>query len=147
MRERSKVFRLILFSILRIEFRIEGLGFVDTPYFFLVADSNRICFYAPDQQRVLAGKSSSDNLFRLTGIQLEPDTLVNLCSGNLPSDVSEVSPAALTRASWDTKEQSIEFPSSDGQAWYRIWMDQGKRRDGEDGDIRAGQKNFSGSQI
>jgi len=123
-KKQSFLANLVFDSLHRI--RIEGLGFADTPYFFLVADSNRICFYVPDQQRVLAGKSSSENLFRLTGIQLEPDTLVNLFSGNLPSDVSGVSPAALTRASWDTKEQSIEFPSSDGQSWYRIWMDRGK---------------------
>jgi len=103
--------------------RIEGLSFADTPYFFLVADSNRICFYVPDQQRALAGKSSSDNLFRLTGIQLEPAALIDLCSGNLPSDVSL---AALTRAPLHAFGESVEIPSSDRQEWYRVWLDRKK---------------------
>ncbi|MEW5800875.1 MAG: DUF4292 domain-containing protein [bacterium] len=101
--------------------RIEGLGFADTPYFFLIADSDRIRLYAPDQKKVLCGEASGDTLFRLTGIQLEPAVLVNLFSGNLPSGVSSM---ALRHASFNTREEFVEIPSSDGEERYRIWMDQ-----------------------
>ncbi|MEW6381147.1 MAG: DUF4292 domain-containing protein [bacterium] len=100
--------------------RIEGLGFADTPYFFLVADSNRICFYAPDQQRVLCGESSGRNLYRLTGICLQPESLVELFSGNLPADVSL---KTLKRGSLSGEGENIEFFSRQNQAWYRIQVD------------------------
>ena len=31
-------------------FRIEGLGFLNTPYFFLVADGKWVWFYVPDEK-------------------------------------------------------------------------------------------------
>lgn len=99
-------------------FRMEGLGFGDTPYFFLVADDNdQLWFYVPDQKKIWRGKASAENLFQLTGILLEPETLVGLLSGNLPAGLP-----AESDVSFSAREGFIQFPFG-RQGWYRLWMD------------------------
>ena len=104
--------------------RIEGVGFADIPYFFLAADPNRICLYEPAQQRLICGESSSQNLERLVGLELQPESAVAIFSGNLPASVSfPPLRGVFFRADQDG---SVEFFSDSDQTWYRLWVDRQK---------------------
>jgi len=104
-------------------FRIEGLGFLNIPYFFLVADGKWIQFYVPDEHKILKGEYSEDNLFRLTGIKSTVENLVALFSGNLPYTLSS---PRLKFISSNGKQQVIEL-RSDQKELYRLWIDYQQR--------------------
>ena len=96
-------------------FRIEGLGFLNTPYFFLVADGKWIWLYVPDENKILRGIYSEDNLFRLTGIKSPLEDLIALIGGNLPYTLSS---SKLKIISLNVNQQLVEL-QSDQKKLYR----------------------------
>jgi len=104
-------------------FRIEGLGFLNIPFFFLVADGKRIQYYVPEEQKIVKGGYSEDNLFQLTGIKSTVKNLITLFSGNLPYTLSS---SRLKFISSDGKQQLIEL-QSDQKELYRLWIDYQQR--------------------
>jgi len=104
-------------------FRIEGLGFLNTPFFFLVADGKCIQYYVPEEQKIVKGGYSEKNLFQLTGIKSTVQNLITLFSGNLPYTLSA---STLKVISSDDKQQLIEL-QSDQKEFYRLWVDYQQR--------------------
>src|SRR5262249_54065542 len=64
--------------------RLEGIGPVGQPLFLLIADSQRLSFYAPQEGRLLTGAASAENLLRLFGIALTPMALQYVLMGDVP---------------------------------------------------------------
>ena len=104
-------------------FRIEGLGFLNIPYFFLVADGTWIQVYVPDEHKIVRGEYSEDTLLQLTGIKSTVENLIALFSGNLPYALSA---SRVELISSDTKQQLIEL-HSDQKELYRLWIDYQQR--------------------
>ena len=103
--------------------RIEGLGFLNVPYFFLVADGKLIQYYVPDEHKIVKGGYSEDTLFQLTGIKSTVENLIALFSGNLPYTLSS---PRLKFISSNGKQQVIEL-QSEKKELYRLWIDYQKR--------------------
>ena len=104
-------------------FRIEGLGFLNTPFFFLIADGKWIWFYIPDEHKIVKGEYTHNALFRLTGIQSRVEDLIALFSGNLPYSLSS---AKLKNISVKNNQQIIELQSEQKEL-YRLWIHSKKR--------------------
>jgi hypothetical protein len=89
--------------------RLEGIGPLGQPLFLLIADQRRFAFYTPQEQRLVSGTASAQNLERTFGLALAPEALQYILSGDIPL---------------------VTFPAS-GQLTYRrrdnlyVWAGQG----------------------
>lgn len=64
--------------------RLEGIGTVNQPLFLLIADTQQLSLYAPQEGRLLTGAASGENLMRLVGIALTPTALQYVLAGDVP---------------------------------------------------------------
>lgn len=64
--------------------RFEGIGPMNQPLFLLIADTQQLSLYAPQEGRLLTGAASAENLMRLFGIALTPTALHYVLIGDVP---------------------------------------------------------------
>ena len=64
--------------------RLEGIGPVGQPLFLLIADARQLSLYAPQEDRLLEGVASAENLLRLFGIAVTPTALQYVLAGDVP---------------------------------------------------------------
>lgn len=120
-RKQSFLANLIFDSANR--YRIEGLGFLNLPFFFLVDNGRQICLYFLEEGKLYKGKSSEENLFHLSGIKLKSQDLIAFFTGNLPYDL--ISSSKRKVISEDGKKMVVEFRPSD-DFFYKVWIDKNK---------------------
>lgn len=101
--------------------RMEGIGPVGQPLFLLIADSQQLSFYAPQEGRLLSGAASAENLFRLFGIALTPMTLQYILLGDVPLATLPNTGAFTYRRRENLYMWQGQVPSQPQS--YRIWFE------------------------
>ncbi len=85
-------------------FRLETLGFLDQPVVFLTSDGSFLSLYSKKHHTYYRGVASQKNLFRLSGINLSVEDMLQVLSGNPPT-LSQIS-----------SEWGIEVPAGQDSA-------------------------------
>jgi outer membrane lipoprotein-sorting protein len=101
--------------------RMEGIGPVGQPLFLLIADSQQLSFYAPQEGRLLSGAASAETLFRLFGIALTPMTLQYILLGDVPLATLPSTGAFTYRRRENLYMWQGQVPSQPQS--YRIWFE------------------------
>lgn len=66
-------------------FRLETLGFLNQPALFVVSDGKSLALYSKRDNAYYSGIASQANLSKLTGLNLSPEDVVRVLSGNPPA--------------------------------------------------------------
>ena len=66
------------------KFRLETLGFLDQPVIFFTSDGGMLSLFSKKHNAYYRGVASQENLFKLSGINLEVEDMLRVFSGNPP---------------------------------------------------------------
>jgi outer membrane lipoprotein-sorting protein len=102
-------------------FRLETLGFFDQPVIFLTSDEEILALYSKKHNVSYRGVASQENLFKLSGINLTVEDVIQVLSGNPPllSQIDSEWGMFLT----DLKKYYLERVSLRDNIVQRIWFD------------------------
>ena len=103
------------------KFRLETLGFLDQPAVFLTSNESMLTLYSKKQNICYKGVASQENLFRLSGINLEVEDAILVLSGN-PTRIFS------TNIEWgmplpEQQQYYLERISLLQETVQRIWFD------------------------
>jgi len=133
--------------------RLEGIGPIGQPLFLLIADSQHLALYAPQEGRLLTGAASADNLMRLFGIAVTPTALQYVLMGDVPLTTlpntgafayrvrenlylwqGQVPPQPQSYRIWfepyDLHPVRFEMDDASGQLLLQVWYEEFQRFEG-----------------
>jgi hypothetical protein len=101
--------------------RLEGIGPLGQPLFLLIADQKRFALYTPQEQRLVSGTASAQNLERTFGLALAPEALQYILIGDIPLVTFPASGELVYR-----RRDNLYMWTGEGlqaAGYYRIWFE------------------------
>jgi len=101
--------------------RLEGIGPLGQPLFLLIADSKRFALYTPQEQRLVSGTASAQNLERTVGLALAPEALQYILTGDIPL----LTFPASGKLAYRRRDNLYVWTGEGSQpaGYYRIWFE------------------------
>lgn len=111
--------KAIIVSEPPVSLRLEFLSFIGQPLQFLVCRNGNFWFYSPFQNMAMTGETVRFNIYRLLGVNMELNEIINILLAN-PSLIKSSNPPQIK---YNEDDETFLVQINEGDTEQLLWLD------------------------